>query len=412
MLGEIIVVGAVADDPLANDIAHYMQQETEISDILAYKRFANTEFCPRFISDENDLEHIGHSLDGKTIILVSSCSGEYTRNARAMRSFLVACAAKDNGARKVILVEPDLFYSAQDRGPLPDEITDDDTLDDDDDGHEKVRSIQDYKKFDGQPFSARLYANLLKASGVDAVMTVHNHSANVRRVFRKVFNRQFYNLCPASIYANYLAHHAGICQQNPEHGLVICAPDKGAAPFAREVFKCLEHETTGLLYRARPSLLLMDKERSGERKVSIVTDPCSPTRLEDLVGRDVVVCDDMVRTGGTIAECCRHLKNAGVAKVIFVVTHFYSSQEVKENLHTDIIDDIITTNTLPNILNRDMQGRLRHKMLVLKIERWIVNALRHYFLNDSSEPYAPPYTVDVSRKNPRWKISQQLIGDL
>jgi len=243
-------------------------------------------------------------------------------------------------------------------------------------------------------------------------MTVHNHSANVRKVFRRVFNGHFYNLCPAPIYANYLAHHAGICQQNPEHGLVVCAPDKGAAPFAQEVFKCLERETTGLLYQARPSLLLMDKERSGERKVSIVTDPNSPTQLEDLVGRDVVVCDDMVRTGGTIAECCRHLKAAGVAKVIFVVTHFYSSQEVKENLHTDIIDDIITTNTLPNILNRDMQGRLRHKMLVLKIERWIVNALRQHLLSYSSTPYAPAYTVDVSRKNPRWKISQQLIGDL
>jgi len=411
MLGEIIVVGAVADDPLANDIAHYMQQDTEISDILAYKRFANTEFCPRFISDENDLEHIGRSLTGKTIILVSSCSGEHTRNARAMRSFLVACAAKDNGAKRVILVEPDLFYSAQDRGPLPDEIVAGEPVDDDDDDG-KVRTIQDYKKFDGQPFSACLYANLLKTSGVDEVMTVHNHSSNVRKVFKRVFGGHFYNLCPATIYANYLAHHAGIAHHNPDRGLVICAPDNGAAPFAREVFKCLEQETAGLLYQAKPALLLMDKERSGERKVSIVTHPDSPTKLDDLVGRDVVVCDDMVRTGGTIAECCRHLKNAGVARVIFVVTHFYSSQEVKENLHTDIIDDIITTNTLPNILNRDMQGRLRHKMLILKIERWIVNALRQQVLNENRTLYSPPYTVDVSRKNPRWSISQQLVGDV
>lgn len=118
MSGDFIVVGAVADDPLANDIAHYLHQETEISDLLANKCFANSEFCPRFISDENDLEHIGHFLDGKTVILVSSCSGEHSRNARAMRTFLVARAAKDNGAKQVVLVEPDLFYSAQDRGPL------------------------------------------------------------------------------------------------------------------------------------------------------------------------------------------------------------------------------------------------------------------------------------------------------
>jgi ribose-phosphate pyrophosphokinase len=76
MNGDLVVVGAVADDPLANDLAHYLHQETEISDLLAYKCFANTEFCPRFISDEQDMDHIGHFLDGKTLVLVSSCSGE------------------------------------------------------------------------------------------------------------------------------------------------------------------------------------------------------------------------------------------------------------------------------------------------------------------------------------------------
>jgi ribose-phosphate pyrophosphokinase len=401
MTGDFVVVGAVADDPLANDIAHYLNQETEISDILANKSFANTEFCPRFISDERDFDHIGHQLDGKTVILVSSCSGEHSRNARAMRSFLVARAAKDNGAARVVLVEPDLFYSAQDRGPRPE--------------HSRPgvsRSLQDYKKFDGQPFSAMLYADLLKTSGVDVVMTVHNHSDAVQELFCQHFKDCFFNLCPAELYANYLANYGLTSNDDPSKGMVICAPDNGAAPFAREVFHYLNRENEKLLLlQGKPSLLLMDKERCGERKVKIVTRADSPTRLEDLAGRVVVVCDDMVRTGGTIAECCRHLKEAGVSRVIFVVTHFNSSPEVKENLHVNIIDDIITTNTLPNILNRDMQGRLRHKMLVLKIERWIVNALREHVLGGNFVPYVPPYTVDVSRKNPRWSLSQQLLGN-
>ena len=172
-----------------------------------------------------------------------------------------------------------------------------------------------------------------------------------------------------------------------------------------------------------PSLMLMDKERSGERKVRIIAHADSPTRLEDLAGREVVVCDDMVRTGGTIYECCKRLKEAQVARenqlknmelvarVIFVVTHFYSSQEVKENLNDNVIDDIITTNTLPNILNRDMQGRLRRKMLVLKLERWIVNALSEHIVGLKLPVYSPPYTVDVSHKNPLWRDSQSLIDD-
>ena len=398
MLGsKIIVVGTVSDDPLAIDIAHYMHQEADISDILAYKQFANTEFCPRFISDETDFDHIGHGLDGKTVVIVSACSGEHTRNARAMRNFLVARAAKDNGAERVILVEPDLYYSAQDRGPRPEY------------GHVAFnRTPQDYKKFDGQPWSSRLYAQLLKSSGVDTVMTVHNHSVAVQELFTDIFNGEFYNLSPASLYAGYLANHASLTQLSPDQGLVICAPDKGATPFAHKVYEHYCNETSGMLLHGKPSFMVMSKERLGERSVVITAAEDSPTKLSELAGREVVVCDDMVRTGGTIKECCKRLKEAGVVRVLFVVTHFYSSPEVKENLNDGAIDDIITTNTLPNILNRDMQGRLRRKMLILKIERWIVNELRKRILHVDLPPYRPPYTVDISRKNPYWEDNQEL----
>ena len=150
---DVVIVGAVSDDPLASDIAERMGQELDISDILAFKDFANTEFCPRFIFLQDD-EHVGKSLEGKTVVIVSSCSGELTRNARAMRNFLTTRAAKDNGAERVILVEPDLFYSAQDRGPRQDP-------------NGKPRPFRDLKKFDGQPFSSRLYCELLKVAGVD-----------------------------------------------------------------------------------------------------------------------------------------------------------------------------------------------------------------------------------------------------
>ena len=155
-------------------------------------------------------------------------------------------------------------------------------------------------------------------------------------------------------------------------------------------------------------MLLMDKHRSGERKVSIVAAENSPTSLDDIKGREIVVIDDMVRTGNTIVECCRHLKDAGAARIIFVVTHFYSSPEVKENLNDASIDDIITTNTLPNILNRDMQGRLRRKMLILKIERWIAHVLKKEVFNMPVNEHECLYSVDISRKNPRWKSSLSL----
>ncbi|MBO4513384.1 MAG: ribose-phosphate pyrophosphokinase [Victivallales bacterium] len=399
MSGEIVVVGTVSDDPLASDVAYFMGQKTDISDEIALKNFANSEFCPRFICGETDDPHrIGHSLEGKNVIIVSTCSGEFTRNARAMRTFLVARAAKDNGAESVTLVEPDLFYSAQDRGARPEY------------GNVAFqRTIQDYKKFDGQPFSSQLYAELLATSGVDAVLTVHNHSVSVQDLFNRKFNGRFFNLSPAHLYAMYLVQHEQML--DPRNGFIVCAPDKGAAPFVREVYNCMCEEADKLLMPLKPQLLLMDKVRSGERKVSIQAAENSPTTLEEIKGREIVVIDDMVRTGNTIVECCRHLKEAGASRIIFVVTHFYSSPEVKENLNDASVDEIITTNTLPNILNRDMQGRLRKKLLVLKLERWIAHILKKEVFNRPVNEAERLFSLDISRKNPRWKTMIGLEED-
>ena len=392
MIPKAFVVGCVSDDPFAIDVAHYMGQMADISDLVSYKEFANSEFCPRFISDERRMDHIGDSLAGKTVLMISTCCGLHTRNARAMRTFLLARAAKDNGAARVVLVEPDLFYSAQDRGPRPE--------------HGETafdRNQRDYKKFDGQPFSSRLYAQLLSTSGVDEVMTVHNHSVSVRRLFDREFHGRFFNLSPAGLFAHYLTKHEILQPRADSKGLTVCAPDKGAAPFVQEVFAELRIRTSSLLIGSEPNLLLMSKERSGERRVVIAPSPESPTVIEDVKQRDVVVFDDMVRTGSTIVECCRQIKAAGANRVIFVVTHFYSSDEVKENLNDRAIDEIITTNTLPTVLNRDMQGRLRRKMLVLKIEKWIANALHAEYLGGKGPRNQPPYSVDISSKNPRWR---------
>ncbi len=397
MNGSLILVGGVADDPFAIDVAHYLGQQSEIADLIAYKTFANSEFCPRFIVAEDDLDHIGQGLRGKTVIIVSTCCGEHTRNARAMRTFLIARAAKDNGAECVVLIEPDLFFSAQDRGP---QATHGQT--------DFVRTIADRKKFDGQPFSSRLYAQLLHVSGVDRVITVHNHSVSVERLFRAEFGEgTFLNLKPSDLYADYLMRHTVMEPRPEDRGFVVCAPDQGAVPFVREVQERLLARAETLLIAPRPSLLFMEKERASERRVEIRVRADSPTRPEDIRDRDVVVIDDMVRTGTTIVECCRCLKAWGARRVIFMVTHFHSSQEVKENLNDPAIDEIVTTNCLPAILNRDMQGRLRRKMLVLKIEKWIADTLRSAILGEPPR-HTPPYTVDVSSKNPLWK----LMGDL
>lgn len=395
MSNDVIIVSIVSDDPFAIDFAHYFEQREEISDLISLKCFANTEYCPRFLVNEDAMHDIGHKLDGKTVVIISSCTGDHTRNALSMRTFFVARAAKDNGAEKVILVQPDLFYSAQDRGPRKE--------------HGQVafeRSTADYKKFDGQPFSSLLYAQLLKSAGVDGVITVHNHSISVQRLFSEIFEGQFWNLSPAELYAHYFLNNTAFVNQDNSSNsntLILCAPDAGATPFVKEVYDVIQAQSKELLSPINCKLLTMCKVRTGERSVAIQPAPDSPTQASEIKGCNVIVFDDMVRTGSTIAECCRVLKEYGASNAVFAVTHFHPSQEVKENLNTGFIDQILTTNTLPAILNRDMQGRLRKKMQVLKIAKWLVNFLNKQLKLEDKTMYEMPYSIDVSTKNPLYK---------
>jgi len=377
---DVVIVGTVADNPFVEDIAHHMTQRIDYSDLISLKTFLNSEFCPRFILDEDSWDNVGNKLKGRQILLVSTSQPDLSRNDLAFRNCLIARAAKDNGAERVTLLEPDLFFSAQDRGPRPEHgVT------------AFERDAADYKKFDGQPFSARLYADLLKSSGVDEVITVHNHSNAVKEMFGRTFQGAFHNLQPADVYAQYLSDSDIVDEGN----LVLCAPDKGALPFVREVHAELK----------RPSvpILVIDKERSGERSVSMEINPESDIGLSDLAGKDVVVIDDMVRTGSTIVKACSLIKTGAPRRIVFLVTHFYTSQEGREKMNNPVIDEIVVSNTIPQILNRDMQGRLRKKMVVLRLSRWIARYLGTIIGSKTLIVKPPLYVEDMSSKNPRWK---------
>jgi ribose-phosphate pyrophosphokinase len=392
-MGKVVVVGNSSDDPFAIDVAHALGQREDIADQISLKNFANSEFCPRFISDEMDFEEVGNKLSGRTVIVVSTSNLVQSRQSLAMRNLFIARAAKENGASEVVLVEPDLFYSAQDRGPRMDHgVTQFD------------RDSQDLKKFDGQPFSARLYAHLLKTAGVDKVITVHNHSFSVQSIFSEVFEGGFYNLIPYEIYVDYLLHSNLVNFAADGEGLVLCAPDKGARDFVLEM-----HRRMGL---PKVKFILLDKERTGEREVRIRLHPESQCTPESIAGHDVVLFDDMVRTGSTVVKACEVLKHLNPGKTVFALTHFYASEEGRVKMASNAVDEILSLNTIPTILNRDVQGRLRKKMVVLKIEKWLAANICRILGIPNRQKGESFYAIDMSSKNVRWTqkiyLSEQL----
>lgn len=381
-LSDIVIVGNFSDDPFAIDLAYGMGQREDIADLISMKTFANSEFCPRFISDERDFSNIGSKLKGKTVLIVSTANGYVSRQNLAMRTMLMARSAKENGASQVVLLEPDLFYSAQDRGP-----------------HEYLGETQgervkeDLKKFDGQPFTAKLYAEMLKVAGVDRVVTVHNHSYAVQAIFSQTFDGQFHNLIPYELYLDYLTQSNIVNIQPDGEGLALCAPDKGARDFVKEMFVRLN------MPKAR--FVMLDKDRTGERKVEIKLHAESEATFDEISGHDIVLFDDMVRTGSTVVKSCQFLKQIKPRKTVFAVTHFYASDEGREKMANTAIDEILTLNTLPAVLNRDVQGRLRRKMVVLKIEMWLARNICE-ILGLPSPKGESLYQIDMSSKNPRF----------
>lgn len=391
---DVIIVGNTSDAPFAIDVAHGFGQRTDIADLISLKTFANTEFCPRFISDEADLESIASSLAGKTVVIVSTTSLSLSRNNLAMRNLLIARAAKDNGAAAVVLLEPDLYYSAQDRGPGV--------------GHGITpfeRDINDRKKFDGQPFTARLYAEMLHLAGVDRVVTVHNHSMSVGAEFERVFQGRFHNLIPYDIYADYLRESNVVDYDAGGAGLALCAPDRGARDFVKEMFARLDLPDA--------KFIMLDKVRTGEREVEITLHPESDMAFDEIRGHDIVLFDDMVRTGSTVVRSCEFLQKVAPRRIVFAVTHFYASDEGREKMANEAITEILTLNTLPTVLNRDVQGRLRKKMVVLKIEQWLAETLSEILGLPTAVDAS--YQIDMSSKNPRFmrKIwSNDQLADL
>ena len=66
--------------------------------------------------------------------------------------------------------------------------------------------------------------------------------------------------------------------------------------------------------------------------------------------------------GSTVVKSCEFIQQVKPGRVVFAVSHFYASDEGREKMHNPAIDEILTLNTLPTVLNRDVQGRLRKKL--------------------------------------------------
>ena len=138
-------------------IALELGQKTHPSNIMLPRTFTGGEFAPHFRLDK------GVVLDKKTVYMVAANSPFKTAQEIMGRVCIAADAAKRNGAKRVVMVAPDLAYSRQDRGPEED------------------------PKMEGMGIHSLVQARNLHANGVDAVIHSHLHNPKVFNMYANAY---------------------------------------------------------------------------------------------------------------------------------------------------------------------------------------------------------------------------------
>ena len=178
---------------------------------------------------------------------------------------------------------------------------------------------QDRKAAPRVPISAKLVADMLETAGVQRVITVDLHAAQIQGFF----NIPVDHLVGASLFVKYIQDKN---LKNP----IIASPDVGGVARARTYAESLGYD-----------LVIVDKKRE-KANVSEVMNI-----IGDVEGRDVIILDDMVDTAGTLTKAADVLKARGATSVMACCTHGVLSGPAFDRIENSALDELVITDTIP-----------------------------------------------------------------
>jgi ribose-phosphate pyrophosphokinase len=229
-------------------------------------------------------------VTGEEVVVVQSTGPPQDTNI--MQLLLMLDTAKDLGAEKVTAVVPYLAFARQDKRFLPGEVV-----------------------------SAETFVKLVEACGTDRFLTVNIHSENTL----KRFSFPTENLSAITSLAEHFRNR-GL------DGAFSLSPDKGAVELAEEADKILVGGC-GWLRKER-------NRYTGEIQVE--------KKSLNVKGRDVIVFDDIISTGGTIARAVKMLKSQGARRVYAACVHPLLIGEAKTRILQSGAEDIVGTDSIPS----------------------------------------------------------------
>ncbi len=261
---------------------------------------------------------IDHNARGRDVFIIQSTSAPAENT---MELLLLIDAARRASAARISAVVPYFGYGRQDRKDQP-----------------RVA------------IGAKLMANMLVAAGADRVVSIDFHQHQIQGFFDIPVD----HLYAAPVLTQYI-------RDKKLSDLVVVAPDVGSAKMAR-----------GYSKRLGATFAIIDKRRPAPNVTQVLN------VVGDVEGKNCILTDDMVDTGGTLANAVIALKERGARSVYAAATHALLSGNAVERLSQVPLEEFVVTNTI-----HIPEERRFDRLKVLSVAGLLANAIQYIHSNES-----------------------------
>ncbi|KPL83355.1 ribose-phosphate diphosphokinase [Herpetosiphon geysericola] len=178
---------------------------------------------------------------------------------------------------------------------------------------------QEKKTTGREPISAKLIANLIATAGADRVLTMDLHAPAIEGFFDIPVD----HLQAGPLIADHF-------RSRNMKNVVVVSPDAGGVGRANKFRE-----------RIGASLAIIAKQRPAPDVSEVVE------MVGDVAGKHAVIFDDMISTGGTLAEAAKTLKERGAISVVACATHGIFAGNAVELLGDSVMEEVLVTDTIP-----------------------------------------------------------------
>ena len=277
------LISGNANTPLAESIAKR----------ITFHRGQKVSLIDTRVERFNDGEifvEVYENVRGEDMFIIQSTSNP--ANDNLMELLIMADALKRSSASRITAVIPYFGYARQDR-------------------RTKART----------PISAKLVANMIVEAGIERVLTMDLHAAQIQGFFDIPVD----NLYASPIFALDVKHHF---RKNLDEVMVV-SPDVGGVARARE-----------LAQRIGAPLSIVDKRRSAPGEVAEMT------VIGDVSGKCCVIVDDIVDTAGTLCKAAETLMEKGAKEVHAYISHGVLSGPAVERITASVMKSLVITDSI------------------------------------------------------------------